>query len=316
VSDQYFRVNAPGVGAPGVETPGAEHQRSALFEQLLARADARAATGDWRAEAFSFIAPSGTEMPAIAPAVLWAARAADRGAVHAAWVCLATPVHYRAEMTTVRLPEDGILTLPLTQAEALAADFNRVWQGAGMCLTAAPTGQLLCLFDRPVNAITRDPRDALGQSIEGYLPNGEGSTPLRQLLSETEMWLFQHGVNDARGKAGERVVNGLWFWGGGAPLTALPAMRGWVGGNDDFFNAFDRREHVGVGSGVVTVTQAPGSVDWQDIEFRWLRPLLDQLRSGASSRLEISVGDWRFVLNSRTLRRFWRRRKPWWEFLS
>src|ERR1700748_255794 len=79
----YFRVNAL----------GAERLRSPLFEQLLARADAHASTADWRGEAFGLIAPSGTPMPPIAAAAL----CADRGAVAAAWVCLATPVHYVAE---------------------------------------------------------------------------------------------------------------------------------------------------------------------------------------------------------------------------
>jgi hypothetical protein len=300
------------VEAPGVEAPGVEQRRSAVFERLLARADVRASTADWRAEGFALIAPPGTAMPPIAAAAL----CADRGAVDAAWVCFATPVHYVAEMTTVRLPRDGILSLTAAVAEALATDFNRVWRGAGIGLTAARSGRLFCLFDRPLAALTRDPREALGQSIEEYLPVGEGSATLRQLISEVEMWLFQHAVNDARGRAGERVVSGLWFWGGGAPLAAMPPLHGWVGGSDDFFNAFGARQHAGSGSGVVAVDETPGGAAWQDIESRWLRPMIDQLRDGESSRLEISVEDWRFVLNSRTLRRFWRRSKPWWEFLS
>jgi hypothetical protein len=251
-------------------------------------------------------------MPPIAAAAL----CADRGAVQAAWVCLATPVHYSAEMTRVRLPDDGILSLPLAAAQALAADFNRVWQTAGISMTAASSGQLFCLFDKPLMATTQDPHEARGRSIEEYLPVGEGSAPLRQLLSETEMWLFQHDLNEARGRSGQPVINGLWFWGGGAPLAALPALQGWAGGDDVFFRAFGARETAGAGSGVVAVDAAPGSVAWQDVETRWLRPAIAQLRSGGLSRVEISLENWRFTLNSRTLRRFWRRRKPWWELLA
>ena len=318
---QYFRVNVP--------LPSAEQRRSALLEQLLARADSRVSTSDWRTEAFSFISPPGVAMPPLAAAALYA----DRGAVDAAWVCLASPVHYTAEMTRVRLPDDGLLSLAPAAAETLAADFNRVWQGAGISLTAARSGQLFCLFDRPLDAMTRDPREALGQSIEEYLPAGEGSALLRRLISETEMWLFEHGVNSARGEAGQTAINGLWFWGGGAPLAVLPAVLGWVGGDDVFGDAFDARRDpggrdggrsgVGVrsgsggrsGSGVVAVTAAPGNESWHDIEARWLRPAIAELRGGDLSCLEISIENWRFTLNSRTLRRFWRRRKPWWEFL-
>jgi hypothetical protein len=302
VSSQYFRINAG----------GAEPNRSLLFEQLLARAECQTSMADWRAEAFSFIAPRGLAMPPIAAAAL----CAERGAVQSGWVCLATPVHYIAEMTRVRLPENGILALAPAAAEALALDFNRVWQGAGVSLTAARSGQLFCLFDQQLDAITRDPREALGQSIEEYLPTGEGSAALRNLISETEMWLFQHGVNEARHNSGEQLVNGLWFWGGGAPLAALPQLQGWVGGRDDFFDAFGARREAGLGSGVVTIDGDPGSPQWLDSESCWLRPALAQLRGGDLSRLEISIKHWRFTLNSRTLRRFWRRRKPWWELLA
>jgi len=302
VSSQYFRFHMS----------GAERRRSALLEQLLARAEFHASATDWRAEAFGVLAPTGTPMPPLAAAAL----CADRGAVDAAWVCLATPVHYVAEMTRVRLPDEGILSLSPAAAAAIAEDFNRVWQGGGVSLSAGRSGQLFCLFDRRLEADTHDPRDALGQSIEEYLPAGKGSAPLRQLISETEMWLFQHALNDARGKSGEPAVNGLWFWGGGVPLAALPAVQGWVGGHDEFFGAFGVREAPGVGSGVVAVGGVPGGPAWQDVESRWLLPAVARLRSGELASLEISVGNWRFILNSRTLRRFWRRRKPWWEFLA
>jgi hypothetical protein len=302
LSSQYFRFNAP----------AGERQRSALIERMLARADARASASDWRAEAFNAIALPGTLMPSIAGAAV----CADLGAVDAVWACIATPVHYVAEMTTVRLPEDGILSLTPAAAETLAADFNRVWKGAGIYLMAGRSAQLFCLFDRALEVTTREPHEVLGQPIEEYLPVGKDAAPLRRLISETEMWLFEHGVNSARGKSGLPVVNGLWFWGGGATLAALPKLTGWVGGDDVFFNAFGARPEAGVGSGVVAAVGAPGSDQWRDAEMRWLRPAIAQLRAGSLSRVEISADHCRFILTSRGLKRFWRRRKPWWEFLA
>ena len=105
MSSQYFRILAR---AP------IEPRRSALLEQLLARADAAKPVNDWRADAFRIMAPQAV-LPAIAPAAL----CADGGAADAAWVCLATPVHYVAEMTSVRLSEDGILSM---KPEAAATD--------------------------------------------------------------------------------------------------------------------------------------------------------------------------------------------------
>jgi hypothetical protein len=49
-----------------------------------------------------------------------------------------------------------------------------------------------------------------------YLPNGPASAPYRNLLSEIEMALHEHEINQRRSAAGQQPVNSLWIWGGGA----------------------------------------------------------------------------------------------------
>jgi hypothetical protein len=286
--------------------------RSPLLERLLSRADNNAPVTDWRADAFHILAPDATSVPAIAPAVL----CANRGATDAPWVCLVTPVHYIAEMSTVRLPQDGMLTLSMAGAEMLAADFNRVWQGSGIGLTAAGSAQLLCTFDRPLEVRTRDPRDALGLEIEEFLPVGADSGRLRQLISETEMWLFEHAANQARGDLGLPAINGLWFWGGGAPLSSLPRLRGWVAGDDVFFGAIGSPREEQSASGVVALDHGPGDARWPEAESRWLQAAAAQLRAGRISQLHLSAEERCFTVTARGLRRFWRRSKPWWEFFD
>jgi hypothetical protein len=315
VSSQYCRF----------AVRGASHRRAPLLEQLLARADDWVPVSDWRADAFRVIAPQAASMPAVAAAALCAAVDTDPGA---AWVCVATPVHYVAEMTSVRLPADGVLSLMPVHAETLAADFKRVWKGSGIRMTAAAyeapvstdavctapqSAQLFCIFDRAFEVLTRDPEDALDQHIEEFLPTGADSAPLRQLISETEMWLFEHEVNRARSELGLPAINGLWFWGGGAPIDSLPTVQGWASGDDLFFNAvgFQRTEEIPCG--VVAVACVPGSDQWPEVESRWLRPAMIALRARRIERLQISAADRCFTLTARALRRFWRRTKPWWE---
>jgi hypothetical protein len=311
VSSQYFRF----------VVRDSARLRVPLLEQLLARADGWAPVSDWRAEAFRVIAPQAACMPAVAAAALYADRAAvETGAVDAAWVCVATPVHYVAEMSSVRLSQDGMLSLTRAGADSLAADFNRVWKGSGIHMTAGRSAQLFCSFDREMQVVTRDPEDVLGRHIEEFLPAGADSGRLQQLISETEMWLFEHDANRARTRLGAPVVNGLWFWGGGAPIASLPNLQGWAAGDDLFFNAFSGRtgaERVPrdekFPSGVVAAACAPGSESWQALESRWLRPALIELRAGRIERLQLSAADRCFTLTARGLRRIWRRRKPWWE---
>lgn len=308
MSSQYFRFVARDIA----------HRRVPLLEQLIARADGWVPVADWRADAFRVIAPQAACMPAIAAAALCADRGAvDTGAVHtgaasAAWVCVATPVHYEAEMSSVRLARDGILSLTAAVAETLVSDFNRVWKGSGICMTAARS-QLFCIFDQALEVVTRDPEDVLDRHIEEFLPSGEDAARLKQLISETEMWLFEHEANRARIKQNLPVINGLWFWGGGAPLAALPAIQGWAAGNDLFFNAFNLPWDEKFQSGVIAAACVPGSDQWQAAESRWLRPAADKLRARRISRLQISAADRCFTVTAGGLRRFWRRRKPWWE---
>jgi hypothetical protein len=314
VSSQYFRFVAH----------DSSRRRNSLLEQLIARADDWVPVADWRAEAFRVIAPQAAGMPAVAAAALCADRAAvdaaavETGAVDAAWVCMATPVHYVAEMTSVRLGKDGMLSLTPAGADTLAADFNRVWKGSGIHMTAGRSAQLFCTFDREMQVVTRDPEDVLGRHIEEFLPAGADAARLQQLISETEMWLFEHEANRARTELGLPVINGLWFWGGGAPIASLPNVQGWAAGDDLFFNAFSApNERVSPDekfpSGVVAAGCVPGSEPWHALESRWLHPAVDALRARRIERLQLSAADRCFTLTARGLRRIWRRRKPWWE---
>jgi len=93
VSDQYFRFL----------TRGASRSRCALLERLLARADDWASVADWRADAFRVIAPQAALLPAVAAAAL----CADQRCRGCSLGLRGNPVHYVAEMASVRLPVDG-----------------------------------------------------------------------------------------------------------------------------------------------------------------------------------------------------------------
>jgi hypothetical protein len=313
VASQYFRFSARAVAAP---------RRAALLEQLLARADDFRQVADWRADAFRVIAPQGANMPAIAAAALFADCAtvdvSARATVDAPWTCLATPVHYAAEMASVRMAPDGILSVTCAHAQLLAQDFNRVWKDSGIRLTAGGSARLYCIFDRTLEVATRDPEDVLERHIEEYLPAGADAARLRLLMSEIEMWLFDHSVNGSRESSGLPRISGLWLWGGGAPLASLPRVEGFFAGDDVFFGA------LGLGalgptntaesnSGVIAAPQTPGDDAWSGVEKSWLAPAAARLRTGRLSRLDISAGNRCFTLTARAMRRFWRRRKPWWE---
>ncbi|HEY2675589.1 MAG TPA: hypothetical protein VGI65_01380 [Steroidobacteraceae bacterium] len=303
MSTQYFRFSAPQEFEAG---------RCALLEKLLACANQQVITNDWRRDAFQVLAQAGAVMPALAPAVL----CAENLAPDAGWVCMATPLHYLADSSSVRLPWDGVLPLDGTAAESLALDFNRVWKNSGVGLIAGRTGHLYCAFERAPSVTTQDPEQVRGRHIEPFLPSGDDAMRLRLLMSEIEMWLFQHAVNLARAAQGSVVINGLWLWGGGTTVKTLPTIHGWCVGDDLFFNAIgagNASSEARVGAGVIVALQEPGGDAWRSGGLRWLEAAALQLRSGRISRLELSAGERCFTVTTRGTRAFWRRRKPWWE---
>jgi hypothetical protein len=303
VFTQYFRFSA---------APRFEARRCALLERLLARAQGQVEAIDWRADGFRVLAPQPATMPAVAAAAL----CAEGRATDAAWVCIATPVRYLAEPSSVRLPLDGMLSLDPVSAEALALDFNRVWNNSGTRLIVGRAAALYCVFDRALCALTHDPEDALGRHIEDFLPSGSDAPRLRLLMSEIEMWLFEHAVNRARQAQQSAVISGLWLWGGGSPVKSLPAVQGWALGNDPFFSALGAgptSSDARVGSGVIVASQEPGSDGWQRAGLPWLEAAAAQLRSGRLARLELSAGRRCFTVTTLGMHAFWRRRKPWWE---
>ena len=295
--------------------------RARLLERLLAGADACTPVSDWREDAFRVISPPMTAMPGLGATALYAERrslvagAVDGATAHGS-VFIATPVHYVAEMSNVRLPADGILSLRPSEAEALTVDFNQVWNDAGVRLLAGRSADLFCIVDETTSVATRDPEVVLDRHIENDLPKGTGAPRLRRLMSEIEMWLFEHAVNRNRNAAGVPAVNGLWLWGGGPALASLPPVDGWTAGDDVFFKAFAAQPDLprDAASAVVVIGAQPGTDRWCAAESSWLERSVANLRAGRIARLALSAGDRCFNISARWRLRFWRRPRPWWEY--
>jgi hypothetical protein len=305
VSTHYFRFDV-GAGA---------RQRAPTLERLLARAGRAAAAMNWRHDAFRVLAPH-----APPPGVGAAALFAEMGPVSSTeTVFIATPVHYLAEMSDVRLAVRGIIALRQPECDVLAEDFNQVWRGSGIRLHAGRRAVLFCIVEGALDAVTRDPEDVLGRHIADYLPSGGGGARLRRLMSEIEMWLFEHAVNRSRRAEAAPTLSSLWLWGGGPALTSLPRLNGWTAGQDLYFHSLGAGS-AGVAadsdSAVVVIGAEPGSAGWRDAESRWFGRSAADLRAGRIAQIQLSAGERRFSVSTRASRRLWRSRRPWWEYFS
>ncbi len=76
-----------------------------------------------------------------------------------------------------------------------------------------------------LKAVCTPPHDIPGKDVEGYLPKGEGSDLLRDLMARSETLLRNHRINVARRDRGDMPVTTIWlFWGSGQ-VPEMPAFR-------------------------------------------------------------------------------------------
>ncbi len=98
------------------------------------------------------------------------------------------------------------------------------------------------------------------------------------------MWLFEHEVNRRRAAAALPVVSGLWLWGGGPVLEALPPSRACAAGDDPLFDAFRASGAAApADAAVMAVSAQPGGEAWRELDTRWLEPTVAELRVRAVS---------------------------------
>jgi 2,3-bisphosphoglycerate-independent phosphoglycerate mutase len=76
-----------------------------------------------------------------------------------------------------------------------------------------------------LGAICTPPHDIPGRPVEEYLPQGDGSSLLRDLMGRSVDILHGHPVNKARKSRGEPQATMIWlFWGSGK-IPELPSFR-------------------------------------------------------------------------------------------
>lgn len=297
----------------------------------LLRAARRERVADWRSALLRLHAPAAARD--LAPGVV-ALAALPR--VSARTACLATPAHLLATPDHLRMPADGLLTLDESEGRALAADFDRTFDGSGLAL------HWLCgrfvLTGLPAGEGGGDPAGRLGSRLGAT----SGTDPAwRRLSSEIELWLHAHPINEARATKRLAAVNALWLWGGGAvpaqrpaDSSATPPSEAGFRGEDPFvagvaalagtsmqiapalpadgFRAGGRAQ-------VIQLAVAPPSRrahrTLADIDEQFIAPLLARLRAREIESIDLLMGDVHANLGRSGLARFWRRRRPWWEYL-
>jgi hypothetical protein len=304
---------------------GGEAPRVAALELLLARGrrkDADAQTlEDWAREAFEL---GDDPFPAGALSVL--ASGASPGAE--AWT-RADPVHLRLMRDRAVIMPAEAFELSMDEARALCEALNAHF--AGMEFTAVQARRWYARLPQAAVIDAGHPLLSAGRSAE---PPAHAAA----LLTEAQMVLHAHPVNEAREARGAPPVNSLWLWGGGRAARARSRWQSVAADDPAVLGAarlagarhrpvapsagewLDRLPEDGRHLAVLDALRAPLAFgadlaeEIAKLERDWFAPLLAALRAGRLGMVTIHVPDAAQAVSFETirgdLRRFWRRRKP------
>ncbi len=255
--------------------------------------------------------------------------------VSAAFDGLGPGIWMRADPVHVRLQREQVVLLPdVNVSDEEAAKFcmslNAHFTGQDMEFFAPHTNRWYVRLDVLPDIATVPLSQASGRNIHGNLPAGADERRWRQLFNEIQMLLFAHPVNEAREAQGDLPVNSLWFWGEGrggqasSPFShassdevlteMLSSSAGipfklwqpeWRSENGDELLVF---------TGLRSSLQRGDILAWraalQNFETGYAKPLLQALRQGRISRLNLDIlgGDqlYRCSLERMDAWAFWR----------
>lgn len=171
---------------------------------------------------------AGLGLPSADGQIPWAAWQAQQQAELAhlpgawAWVTLC---HWQAtahQVTLRQLPMQDLLPAESTQ---LLAAMQPFFNEDGLTLYPHAPGHWLACGQALADLRCASPDRVLGRNLEPWMPQAHHASSLIRLMSEMQMLLYNHPVNDARERRGTLPVNAFWLSGTGTLPHPSPAPK-------------------------------------------------------------------------------------------
>lgn len=132
----------------------------------------------------------------------------------------ADPVHLRADMDQAVLTSSLDLGITESESTALCEMLNQHFEQDGLTFLSLNKNQWFVSGQNKIKVKATSLVDATGRNINFILPDGEDAVRWKQILTEAQMLMHSHGLNEIRESAGLMTINSLWFHGAGE-LTDL-----------------------------------------------------------------------------------------------
>lgn len=239
------------------------------------------------------------------------------------WIAAADPVYLEPRLDHLCLHAFRRGDIPSRDLRALIDHLQTTLAGEGQFgfTRLGPHGYLSSPQPVATAAVSAEVVDQ--DKPDAYLPGGDGAGRFRNLVSEIEMALHDHDINQARQEKGLQPINSLWLWGGGfAPQQETrpqPALFSddalstgyWYSSTavaEPWLGSIDACLECALAG---FVAQVPDGIEMPELETV-LQALQSALRAGRLSSLTLLFRDGlrAHVRRSHTLR-VWRRTSHW-----
>lgn len=124
---------------------------------------------------------------------------------------------------------------------------------------------LLVWSNGNVNIKTTPPHDISGKEISGYVPVGEGTDKLNELIEKSKEILRGHTINKKRLSEGKNPANSIWLWGQGT-APSMPKFKELYGLSGSVISAVDLVKGIGHYAGL-DVINVPGATGYLDTNY-------------------------------------------------
>jgi hypothetical protein len=242
-----------------------------------------------------------------------------------AWIAAADPVHLEARIDHLCLYALRGFDISRRELRDLF-DYLQKTLGEDERFVFARLGHLGYVHGQESMATAAVSPDVVDGCVpDEFMPAGEIAATHDQLLSELQMALHDHEVNQRRAASGRRSVNSLWFWGGGTapekdarPIPPLfaddPLFRGYwdscAGAIESWNESLDEALSIAP-DGFVAIVPHETRLTQPEAMATCLENLRVILKRGDLRQLTLLFRDGlKIELEKRDALRFWRKVSP------
>lgn len=252
------------------------------------------------------------------------------------WLC-ATPVHLETRRNALVLSDPALLGITPEESTAFTMTLAEHLHGENVLLHAVRPDCWYLQCEAVASMSTTSLGAAVGRDVRTLLPQGRNSPRWHRILTEIQMLLHAHPLNDAREARGQLPVNSVWLWGGGTLPPAVPAPFDVVWSDDTIVHALAQHggchihqkparmtpETLQVTSHFFSIESLQAHLRqgdmqaWRNavttLDCDWFTPLMHALRSRRLNTLTIvSTGDTgmkQFAIRRNDVFKFWLKNK-------